>query len=222
MSKYTFGNRVFRSKKEIAEVIKGIVGRYAIGDILTIDDTQFMIHVLEMHPRSKEKIGCGVARIRCAISPVWKTPCLLLTRSDGTETDFSWRQCLYPASRGSEVKKACREAVREQIRTVRNLYFGSERCPITGERITKANLHVDHEPPFTFAVIYKAWIEECHIDVKAVEITGHQDNSHIVEFADPELAKQFAEFHRECAKLRVLSAEGNYVVERMFKRGIVI
>lgn len=222
MSEYTIGGRNFKSKKAVADMVRIILESYREGNVLDADDTLFLLDLLQLHPRKEEKIGCGVAYMKRTVSPTWKTACFQLVRYDGSSTEFSWRECLYPSTHDADIKKACREAIKEQIEQAKKAAYEIVGlcCPITGEELTKVNLHIDHEPPMTFAVIYEQWKDQPN--TRKIKITGHRDNSDIVRFDDPLVAKDFAEFHRKRAKLRPLSVDGNYTVERLFRRGIII
>jgi hypothetical protein len=57
----------------------------------------FLVALVSRHPRAGEKIGVGIRHF--TVEPtLHRTRCFYLTRTDGTETDFSYFKCV----RGSE------------------------------------------------------------------------------------------------------------------------
>lgn len=61
--KYMIDGKQFATKAKLAEVIQEILHSYQIGQDLSQDDFSFMCGVLDMHPDSDIKTGCGVARM---------------------------------------------------------------------------------------------------------------------------------------------------------------
>lgn len=218
---YMLAEQEFTSKRAIEGKMREIVATYPEGTILELTDHDLVEALLNWHPNSEQKIGIGVRSIKKVISAKWKTPGFMILRTDGSSTDFSWRQCLYPRTKRADVVKACREAVSGQIMEYRNDFLdkweGPYTCPITLKDTPVTELHVDHTPPWTFAVIFDAWIKANKINISTVKLEGHGDNSEMIEFADSELAESFANCHLKFAKLRMVSAEGNHQIEREFR-----
>lgn len=222
MAKYKLGNQQFKTKKAIKEHIRSIVTKYSDNSILDDDDFDLMMDLLKLHPNSKQKIGMGVWIIKRIISREYKTPGFELVRFDGTSTDFSWRQCLEPSNHKADVKKACREVIKQQIMEFRNGFMSNGIrvfvCPITKIETPVSELHVDHKPPFTFATIFDDWVLANEIDINKIKLKGYGDNNETLEFADSGIADNFAQFHLTFAELRMVSAEGNYQAEREYRK----
>ena len=214
---YHLAGHEFKTKKEIEAKIRAIVSEHEDGDLLHFADHDIVYALLEWHRYAGQKIGVGVRSIKKVTSKTWGSEGFMLIRTDGTSTDFSWRQCLYPSTNLADVKAACREAVRSQIQAFRHNYRGSLPCPITGKQYQVSDMHVDHEPPNTFAAIFDAWVKVEHLETSKLKLKKSSDNSEIIEFADPKLARGFGVFHRLNAKLRMVSPEGNYQVERDYR-----
>jgi uncharacterized protein DUF3223 len=152
---YQLGTEIFRTKEEANAYIQEILYRYEDGQELDEDDLEFMVEVLKHHPRAEEKIGVGVRGIRVQRETQWGTMQFAVIRTDGSDTDFSFKKCLYPVSKLQVFKKACRDVVANRIKQFRYGQFarsasGSLVCPITAETMTRVGSHVDHVPPQTF------------------------------------------------------------------------
>lgn len=211
---YQFAVQIFRTKKEATEFIREILYRYPLNKPLAPPDLTFMLAVLERHPRAAEKIGVGVKAIHVEKEEDWTTRQFIATRTDGTHTDFSFVKCIHPASKLQIFKKACRDLVANDIKQFRYGRFagapdGQLHCPITGLPMTRLDSHVDHEPPLTFDLLVDQFIREENLDIEAVEITGLGDRQMRKGFTDDGLAKQWKQFHRSHAKLRVVSGAAN-------------
>ncbi|GJM99703.1 hypothetical protein PR202_ga16828 [Eleusine coracana subsp. coracana] len=71
-------------------------GRYGYGGFLSPVDQKVVVEkLLSHHPRSEEKIGCGVDAIMVAKHPNYRnSSCLFVLRTNGDLEDFSYRKCL--------------------------------------------------------------------------------------------------------------------------------
>ena len=114
--KYQVGRRSFRSKREIESHVRLIFQRTPVGCVLNGDDLQFLRELINRHPYAAQKIGPGIEAIRVDLNTYW-TPRKMFTlvRVDGSETDVSYRVCLYPPSKQQDFAKACRHAVIDDI-----------------------------------------------------------------------------------------------------------
>lgn len=83
-------------------------------------------------------------------------------------------------------------------------------CPVTGEKIEDGG-HVDHAPPWSFERIVDEFVKDNAIDVESVAYLDGDGQTQSV-FADPALARSFAEYHRARAKLRLVSKHANLSV----------
>ena len=93
---YRVGDRVFKTKYEIAKVIRSILDSYELGcSILGIDLT-FVLALLALHPKAIEKIGRGILCIVREDVDGNKQFCI--KRVDGTKVDFNYVCCLYPGA----------------------------------------------------------------------------------------------------------------------------
>lgn len=110
MAVFRLAYRAYKSKGEA----QGHIQRMLHGEEPI--DHEILLALLKLHPNADRKIGCGVKRFFTRLHPEFRrSPTWWLERHDGTETDWSYRQCFNPVPAGQKVLAVLREAVREQI-----------------------------------------------------------------------------------------------------------
>ncbi len=213
---YAIGPHVFHSLGRAQEHAQRILKRGTPEAPLAGSEFAFMRALLERHPNAARKAGAGVDSIFVRVN--WKTAeyenrCFWLRRIDGSETDFSYTECIAPTDHRSHFLRAARLCIHYQIQEFRD----AERarlgettvCPLSGREFAIATSHVDHQFPNTFEVLIDRFISERSINIDDVEIiSGWHDGIHH-EFADSRLASSWKEFHRAHAVLRLLPAAVN-------------
>ena len=216
---YEINGEVFTTKKSVEERVKCILYSYAGGQELSQDDFDFISDLLTLHDGYEQKRGCGIESIFIRSNPVYRIPGFWIRRIDGTETDFSYLKCLRPSSKRREFEQALRAAVAPDIQQFRIDFFsrGPSRCPFTGESLTFANAHVDHAAPYTFKSLVDSFIDTYVYDFDRVEILGKGVDGVIQRtLADDGLMDSWIAYHRQWAKLRVVSRTANL---SLLKRG---
>jgi hypothetical protein len=206
---YIVGGIEFKRKLDLEAHVKAILHGSTFGRLAS-DDEAFIADLLTNHPSAEVKIGPGVKSIRIG-SNGFNGRGFFVERIDGTETDFSYKQCIHPFTYASKVKFAFRRAIDEQTIAVKALAFPNRMmtipCPITGELITWNDAHVDHEPPLTFASLLQQYLEErnweCD-DIPLVEPRGG-----VGKILPDDIALDWAWWHQQRARLRVISAYAN-------------
>ena len=207
---YTINDEYFKTKKALSDKIRSILYAYEFGHSLNDINLKFMNSVLAMHPFADVKIGCGVSTIFVRQNPIFKKNReFWIKRTDGTETDFSFLECLKPTDPLRKFKNACRQAISGDVFVFRvNNLDGGSICPITGIALNIHNVHVDHSTPNTFDKIVTDFITSNSINPEHVIL-----NSAVCEtgdsFNDPALSENFVTFHNERAVLRLVSAHAN-------------
>jgi hypothetical protein len=89
------GDLCFPTKAAATEFFRKILYRYAVGERVVGEDEVTMLSLLQQcHPRAATKIGCGVQQITVGTA-AYGARCFLITRTDGSVDDFSYRKCLY-------------------------------------------------------------------------------------------------------------------------------
>lgn len=132
----------------------------------------------------------------------------MLVRHDGTRTDFSFRSCITAPTVESELRSACRNAVKGEIIAFKSAQFATATtlaCPIRGVVITWDSAHVDHEG-HTFEALADTFLA-AERPLPVVEPT--RDNDVETRFADPAVSERFRAYHRMYAKLRIVSKAAN-------------
>lgn len=209
--------RSFDNQSKATEFFRGMLGRYKAGDRVSDDDALDLSALVERHDEYPQKVGVGVDHFE-VMTTEHGTNCFRIVRVDGTETDFSYRHCITqrPPSRKQEVSAAFRQAVRLDLYAARDKFFSEHRaadgkvsCAVTGERIARAEAHMDHRPPMTFEVIVTTFLEGRGMSLDQVPITSGQDEQVSPEVTDGALAEAFRVYHSRVAKLDVVKSEIN-------------
>jgi hypothetical protein len=170
------------------------------------DETLHLVRLsLQGHYDRARKEGVGIEAVFIRLNPRYKNREFWLRRVDGTEESFSYRKCFGTLSNrapklSARLQAACREAVELQILAFREAHEAEvEEIKTRGEEA-----QVDHVLQFKDLVI--DFMRENKLQLADVKFTERQG---MWQFADKELRRQFAEFHRAHAKLRILTAEEN-------------
>lgn len=212
---YNVNGELFKTKKALQNRVRLILWSYSDGEYLTFNDLEFMTDLLSNHPQADIKIGSGVAGMQVRQNPVYtQTQGFWIIRTDGTDTDFSYIECLTPTPKPKKVLRALRVAVEPDTQAFKQRFFdqhnGIAPCPITCETMTYTNCHVDHAPPNTFDVLAQRFLEEEGIDPNDVELLDeYADNRLQDELADQDLKRKWIDYHGEHAQLRVISRRAN-------------
>ncbi len=215
----TIGAVFFKTKKDLTLYVQGILRVYRPGDQVSVEHAAFLYALLCRHPNCQEKTGRGIAGFKVQ-KTIYGNAGFVIVRSDGTETDFSFMRCITPRSQIADFKQACRNMVHGQVWAFKIsafTYCATIKCPVTGEDVTVANAHVDHEPPHTFDNLVSRFCEAIQVNPETVEICGYSDGEMEKWFADEELRKAWQEFHRRNAVLRIVSKQANLSI---IKKGL--
>ncbi len=201
-------------KKEILEKCKSILNKYEIGEYIYWNDFDFMTDVFSKHEEWELKRGSGLSGISI-IKDTFGGRCFCLHRTDGSNTDISYKKSVYSNTKISDIKKACRSAIRGEIVTFRNnnVIYDDSKCAITYETLTKGNVHIDHYD-LTFASMFKLWIADKEIDFLHSKINKTTDNSFETFFTDLTIIEDFINFHNKHSKLRAVTADANIMILR--------
>ncbi|KAL5709479.1 DNA-directed RNA polymerase [Ranunculus cassubicifolius] len=75
--------------------------KYKIDDLVSDSDKKRVMEALRYHPRTDEKVGCGVQYIKVGYHPRFQeSRCFFVVREDGSTEDFSYNKCIYGALKG--------------------------------------------------------------------------------------------------------------------------
>lgn len=173
------------------------------------DEIQFLLSVFENHNEWESKNGVGIQSISIMQSQ-YGNRCFQLNRIDGTYTDISFTQSIKKPSKISDIKRACRHAIREEVIKYRNdnVQFGKTVCPFSNEVLTKLNTHIDHYD-LTFDEMFKLWVSEKDINLLYAKVNETKDNEFETYFIDDSIKQDFRIFHNSNSKLRAVSKNAN-------------
>lgn len=209
----TIGELEFKTVTKAKQYVRSVIAKYPPGTRVTPVDVALFADLLEMHPDAKSKRGSGVAGFAIKTNPDYpNTVTVYVLRTDGTECDFSWYKSIDGAKQEDMQFNALREAVKNQVIQFKDKQLLSLEpllCPITNQRITFDNYHVDHAAPRTFQQLVRDWLQSEGIVLEDVIITESRENEYGRKMADPKQLHSWREYHYKNARLRMLSKEGN-------------
>lgn len=202
-----FGDYDFRSRKSYDDKCGEIRQRmYKKGD-LKGEDFKFIHSVLQCLTDFSDSVARGVKRIFVDDARVYGKPSFWFESIDGNKHNFSPARLLQKPKPLQRLKAAARHATLDERREVKAAYFAaneSPKCSVTGEALTAEKVDAHHIGR-TFESIFRQFVRERleGIDLKQV-VDDHEG------FRDKEIEKEWKEYHREHAKLVILSkAEHN-------------
>lgn len=208
----------FKTKKALTEKVKSILHNSPLGQ-LPPDDEKLMLGLLALHPDYEEKKGCGIAFIGIAYWQHLKTKGFYLQRVDGTEEDFSYKWCLNPPSQWSIFKDACHYAVIDQTKEFKRLSRKSEKgywSETEGKWIPSNDVHVDHVYPF--ALLLRDWLKQAGLAYEDIQVINLGT---INKLLDPLIEESWRKYHREHARLQILSSAANLAKSDSYTGGAV-
>lgn len=206
--------RIFASKDAVRKECQRILHETPIHAALDGHDDNFMRALLLRHPSAETKIGAGVSAIYVRKNPIYGDNAFWLVRTDGTETDFSYRECLRPRSEAEKVRAALRYSVRDQILDFRTEIFAGREailCPITGAVMTINDCHIDHVEPDTFERLADMFISH-EGGIAAFKLRDGSDNEIGRRLSDDNLEVRWRLFHQTHARLRAISIAAHKAV----------
>ena len=207
------GRLEFKYKKDVTAHFKKILNSYDFKELLDEEDFNDVLNLLKIHPKAQEKIGPGIKEI-IVDETRYKTKCFNALRVDSSCEIFSYLKCINGSlSPLTKFSKTCRDVIADDLRLVKLSFFkgnsqkGRVKCQETGELSLWVELNVDHRQPNTFSVIVDRFIELYGIDLSIVEYIETIDNVYL--FKDDNLAKNFRQYHKEKANLRLVRKDKN-------------
>ena len=200
-------------KKNQIKQCQEIRDKYNDNECLTIDDFNIIDSILKKHRWYKQKVGAGSYCISVDTSYEYKTRGFYIHRSDGTKTDFSFYECIYPTKVfKQDFIKAARAAIAVDITATKLTYFDNVSfpiCPLCEKSISIDNSHADHFP-IKFKDLLKDFITENNIkDFEKITEPDSWDNVIGCEITDEKIKFSWIYYHMKNAKLRMICPECN-------------
>lgn len=197
------------NKKQKTQKCQDILYKYNLNTPIEDDNLYFLISIFENHPNWDIKKGTGIKTITI-IKTMYNNKCFQINRTDSTSTDISFTAAISKPSKISDIQRACRKAIRNEIVTFRynNVVYGKSTCPYTNEVLTKDNTHIHHYD-LSFKEMFDKWIENKNVDEIFKLVNETEDNSFETYFTDKEFENNFIQFHNSTCKLAVVSKKAN-------------
>ncbi len=211
------GGLNFASKGEAEDYFRSILYRFDIGQRIPEPEATELEWLLERHSEAADKIGVGVEHfsIRDAI---FGTRCFELVRTDGSKTDFSFKNCVdgRAPTPQAQIFDAMRAAVTSDILDKKRAWFithgdadGKVACAVTGTRISFEESHADHAPPRPFGTLAASFLRARGVTPDLSVVTPAADNQYQPRLADPQFEKDWVSFHHDMAVIRVVAKGEN-------------
>lgn len=89
----TIGSQHFPKKDDLTRYMRGMVARYAVGEYLDAEDTQFCLSLFESHSDFPQKLAPGVERIQ-VLEQEKGTIGFQIHKTDGQSDNISWTDCV--------------------------------------------------------------------------------------------------------------------------------
>lgn len=201
----------FPTKKALTERVQKLLQATPLLTPISGPDEVFLRALFQRHPDAAEKIGRGIASIQIELNPPYNKRGFWITRTDGSRTDISYRECVSPANRERDYLLAFRSAVAPDIIAFGNQVFSESPvlCPITGESLSLGYSHTDHIPPLTFAALVAEFLRANNLAPADISTSGHGNGECSLEITDAALKQRWIDFHRQHARLRIISPAAN-------------
>lgn len=207
--RFVLGGREFGSAVELKSHVRAIAARSDVGAALCGSDSAVLRDLVKLHPWADEKIGAGVKSLEFR-SGIGASKALYIVRVDGSETDISWLKCIDGHNQRGAVSDAFRKAVLDQILDfLGHVFRTGARCELSGEVLSRGNVHVDHIIPF--ADLVSSFLASVGQTYDTIQTVSAEDGRGI----DLEFPQAWREYHRAHAHLRAVSADAH----RKYHRG---
>lgn len=220
---YLIADEEFKTKEDIKERCRSILADTP--DELKVKngkDIKFLFELFKYHDEWAEKSSGGVLQIS-AKTTEHNTRCFNLVKVNGSEIDISFNHAvrLIPTNRTKSLthqslinfKNSARTAIKNQIKEFRDAKLKlNTNCVITGELLHHGSSAVDHISPHTFD---KLLFDFCAINkINPIKEEVLSREGVIAEFQNKELEDLWKNYHRDNAKLRLLSKTGNLQLKK--------
>ena len=211
------GPFLFKTKKELTAYCREVLGHFAPGERIDDENAEFLHCLLQRHRSYPEKIGGGIAHFTVEENPQWGGKCFWLWRLNGTNSDFSFHECVTQSGPWQEVMSALRRQIVCQVLDFKTAWFSTNPegvCPLTGEFMTRGSCHVDHVAPLTFLNLAIGFMASKKLTAEQIPISGKGDGQSRLFISDSILANEWEQYHKQNAILRILSPRGNTSIAR--------
>jgi hypothetical protein len=195
------------TKTKIKSICQEILNRSIPDKKLNNEDELFIIDLIKYHPRSIEKIGCGIKNI-IVKKGLYNCKCFYILRVDNTEIDFSYNHCLSGSkSNKSKFSEAARRVVQNYIYNLVIQYSYKNNYDFK-------NYELHHTKP-SFEEIISNFIDEYKIDLSIIE---YDRNKQGLYFIDKKLCELFYCYHNYIMKYEIITKENHLKITKEFQK----
>jgi hypothetical protein len=199
MKPITIGDEGFSSIKQANVKCRELLNRYDAlgGDIPDGPDRDFVMALLNRHPKAEEKIGSGVRSFRVGWTEATQGKCstrhFFVKRADGTEEHFSYDKCVHGGSHREDCLDSMRDAVVPQAHAVR---AGGDEGGV--------GMHAHHGGD-GFGELANRWLRLSGIAFDQIMIAPHEIGVG-KKMTDPDQKASWQAYHAENATLVAMEA----------------
>ncbi len=204
------------------ERCREIVKKTPVGESVPPEDIPFLMEFFQHHNEWSQKSSKGVKDIIIQTVGQFASRGFGLILCDDQIEDISFKYIVENLEGShtrtrlpqavNDYKSAARHTVLADIRTFRDAQLALNlTCPISGQQILRENCQVDHEPPSTFDKLLFDFTGGGKINPLQVKVGSR--NGVEPFFEDKALSDEWIDFHREFARLRLLSIMGHSQVK---------
>lgn len=179
---------------------------------VVLQDVQLELELTETNEKSDVEItitNIKVAKVQ------FNTKCFQVIYSDKSSWYISYLMIINKTKYTPEklFNVACRNSIQNDLISVKQEYFdrnsvkGQVKCQETGQLSKWEELAVDHRQPNTFSVIVDRFKEVRRFDLEKIEYISNENNQII--FKEDSLTKEFSNYHKDKANLRIVRKECN-------------
>lgn len=209
---YFIGDLHFRTKNECENYTRNIINSLGCCTINKENPHySFFANLIENHPNAELKIDCGIDYFFIEPNPFNKKYYqTMIKRLDGSETDFSWKNCCEFKKRTTEfyLTRAMRAAIKDYV-----IQFKRKQTKLIcnfckNENELYGNYHVDHsEPSFktlknNFLQLTKKQLPTSFEDCKVYNLSVFKDE-------DKDFENEWVEYHNKYCNYQILCRSCN-------------
>ena len=214
---YSIGSQTFATKQEVTKRCQEIRDKTPDGDLVAPADFDFLISLFKFHDGWHEKAHPNVDAITTHTPEYGKNKRgFLLIRNGASpkEEDISFVYAIKMIPSGRELipqelldfKAAARTAVHDQVWEFRDrALLTVKNCPLKNLPLGRGNCEVYYPAPDTFESILCKFTQERKIRPLQTKIASRGT---LAIFQDENLSRDWAGYHRQHAKLMLVSEEG--------------
>lgn len=214
------GQHSFPTLKSAGGFVRDFLWSATPGEPIKKRDRGWVLDLLERHPNWESKSE-GLVDLRVMVAQAG-TRCFELVYLDGTSDDISAKKCLtYANWQAHRANSAFRWAVLPQKKEFRDEVFsagGDVICPVTGKRLenTAESCYVDHDHNLlSFRDLVESFLLEKKLAIEDVETEGCSKGGS--RLSDRVLQQEFVRYHREHAKLRLISRKAHLLLHKFLQ-----